>query len=315
MNVTVVVPILNEEHTIEKLLDALVKQTLSPTEVILVDGGSTDKTIRKIKDWQKKEYEFELFIVESQGANIAKARNIGIEKAQTEIVALTDAGCVPKEDWLKKIVQPFIRFPEAEVVAGFYDPKPANWFEDVIADYTCVRERDFNPETFLPSSRSIAFKKEIWKKVEGYPEELNTCEDLIFAERLKRKAKHWKVVKEAQVIWNQPKSLGELSNKIFSYATGDLQANYERHVKKIHSAKWRILTLLFLALPCLFVPNIFIRLFGIGIVLLYILGSLGKRRQMLKYPLAWPTIPILQFSVDLALTQALVFHALSSRFH
>lgn len=314
MNVTVVIPILNEEKSIDALIEALTKQLLLPVEVIIVDGGSKDKTIEKIKNWQDKKIPFSLSLMERGGANRSLARNIGIKQADTEIIALTDAGCAPKKDWLEKLIEPFKNNKQMEVVAGFYDPAPKNWWEDILADYTCVREWNFNPETFLPSSRSIAFTKKIWEQVGGYPEELDTCEDLVFAEKLKKQTKHWRVVKEAQVVWDQPKSLTELSHKIYGYALGDLDAQYERHVKKIYSAVWRIVVLLFVMIPAIFIGRQYIRLFGGLFLSLYILASIAKHARMLRYLPALFVLPIFQLTVDIALIQALIFHKMSARY-
>jgi len=47
--------VLNEENTIESLLGSLINQTKKPDEIIIVDGGSSDKTIRKIENFCQRE--------------------------------------------------------------------------------------------------------------------------------------------------------------------------------------------------------------------------------------------------------------------
>jgi 8-oxo-dGTP pyrophosphatase MutT (NUDIX family) len=200
------------------------------------------------------------------------------------------------------------------VVAGFYDPSPKNWFEDTLAEFTCIRDWNFDHNTFLPSSRSLALKKEIWEEVGKYPEELDTCEDLVFADRLKKHAQHWKVVKDAQVVWDQPKNLQQLADKIFSYASGDLDAKYERHVAKIHKAKWRIIVLLGFAFPILYSSFWPLRVIGIAFFLLYMMGTITKHLRMLKYPQNVVILPLIQLVVDAALVQALVFHTIGARY-
>lgn len=314
MKTTVVIPVLNEAKSIDDLIRALTKQTLLPTEVWFIDGGSTDGTDELITVWIEKRTEINIKLIKKPGANRSVARNLGILMANYEAIALTDAGCIPKKDWLEKITQPFRDDPKTQVVAGFYDPGIKSWFQDSLADYTCTRDWDFDPDTFLPSSRSIAFTKQIWEEVTKYPEELDTCEDLVFAERLKRKAKHWKVVKEAQVVWDQPKNLSELSSKIFGYASGDLDAKYERHVQKIHKAKWRVIVLLCVGVPLLFVNLWFLRAFGIGLFALYLVGTWSKHWRLLKNPLNLLLLPLIQLTVDAALVQALIYHQLSKSY-
>jgi len=311
MNISVVIPVLNEEKTVERVLTSFSNQSLLPSEVIIVDGGSRDETLQVIKQF-KKDTTLDIKVIVEKGANRSIARNLGIEAAQHDIIAVTDAGSFAKKDWLEKLTKPFAE-KTVDSVAGFYDIEVSNAWQDAMADFTSVRSSNFDPESFLPSSRSFAFKKSLWKEVGGYPEELDTCEDLVFAQRMKKNAKGWKVAKEAQVIWLQPTSLSQLQDKIFHYALGDLAAQYDRHVKKIYSACWRVGILLVVALPLVYAVNSRVRMFGIGLFALYIIGSIGKHRHLLSHPLALLFIPLLQITVDATLVQALLFHRMSGK--
>lgn len=309
---SVIVPILNEEKSIEKLLIGLQKQTVQPNEVVLIDGGSTDDTLSLIKVFAKK-YDIEIKVISTKKSNRSQARNIGAREAEYDILVFTDAGCVPKEDWLQKITEPFQKNDKTEVVAGFYDPQPENTWQDIIANVTSTRTWNFNPATFLPSSRSLAISRDIWKKVGGYPEELDTCEDLVYAEKLKRQATVWIVVQDAQVIWKQESTLDAVRDKIFNYALGDLQAGYERHVSKIYSAVWRMIALLGLAVPLIFATELWMKSIGLAFFALYILGTWVKHRRSLRNPLALIYSVIIQLNVDMALIQALLFFKMNRK--
>ena len=67
-----------------------------------------------------------------------------------------------------------------DVVSGFFVPDPHGVFETALAATTLPVLADIDPEKFLPSSRSVAFRKRAWEQVNGYPEWLDFCEDLIF---------------------------------------------------------------------------------------------------------------------------------------
>lgn len=310
MNCTVVIPILNEERSIKRVLEALAKQTLLPSEVILVDGGSRDKTAQIIKDYALNS-SFSLEMILKPKSNRSQARNTGIDKAQNQIIAVTDAGSYAKKDWLEKLLAPF-KDQRVDAVAGYYSVNAKNGFEEAVADFVAVREWNFDAGTFLPSSRSFAFRKSLWKKVGGYPEELSTCEDLVFAQKMREASVGWKVVRDAQVIWEHPKSIDQLHECIFGYAIGDLKAQYERHLKKIYSAMWRLGILLFLALPLSVSGLTAVRTVGLGLFGLYIAGSWGKHFRVLRYPLNLLWLPVLQLTVDTALFQAFLFHKMTN---
>lgn len=312
VKVSVVVTTFNEEKTIIPLLDSLQNQSLHPTEVVIVDAGSTDETVSTIEEFVSKNSQLQISIVHYPNSNRSQARNKGIQLAESPILAVTDAGCIPKKQWLEKLITPF-EDKNTEVVAGFYDPDVRNTFQNIAANVTSTREWNFDAETYLPSSRSIAFTKGIWQRVEGYPEQLNYCEDLVFAEKLKKEAKGWKIVQDAQVLWPQPKTLSELRDKVFHYATGDLEAKYERHTTKINSALWRIIILLCVAFPLMFSQNLYLRLSGIALFGLYIFGSLWKHRKVITSPFSIVFIPFVQITVDMALIQALIFHRLNQQ--
>ena len=143
--------------------------------------------MNKIKDYRLKikgkGIEFKLII---KKGNIAIGRNEAIKNANNEIILVSDVGCILDKDWVKNISAPF-EDKKVDVVAGFYEPIADSVFEKCLATYTSVMPDKIDPENFLPSSRSVAFKKSAWKEVGGYPEWLDTCEDLYFARELKRK--------------------------------------------------------------------------------------------------------------------------------
>lgn len=308
--VSVVITILDEAKTIGSLLTALSQQTYQPSEVLILDGGSTDETLDLIKAFQAQHHTFPLLVSLVPGTNRSQARNQGVRLAKHDVIAVTDAGCVPKSTWLEELMQPFMHDKGADAVAGFYDPAPKNVWENVIANFTSTRFWNFDEKSYLPSSRSLAFSRKAWQKAGGYPEELETCEDLVFAEKLKNQSKQWYVNKKAQVIWPQPKTVEELRDKIFHYALGDLQAEYVRHVRRIKAAIWRVIVLLFLAFPLLFAAISWIRLIGISFVLLYLVGTWGKHRRVLNHPLSFVYTVFLQIMVDSALVQAFLYHHL-----
>ena len=142
--VSVVVTVLNEEATIKMLLDSLIDQTIKPSEIIIVDGGSTDNTVAIIK-------KYKVTLLTKTG-NRSVGRNYGVSKSKGQIIAFTDAGCVPESGWLKELFKPFID-PKVQVVSGYYKGLPQNIFEKCLVPYVLVMpdqvKDDFSPRPVL----------------------------------------------------------------------------------------------------------------------------------------------------------------------
>lgn len=117
MKISVVIPSFNEEGNIVACLDSLNRQTIprDEYEIIVVDGGSKDST-RELAE----PYADLVFIQTSR--KVGGARNDGSMRAQSPILATTDADCIIPPNWLEVILDDFERHPEAVQLFGPVDP-------------------------------------------------------------------------------------------------------------------------------------------------------------------------------------------------
>ena len=220
MKVSVVITIKNEERSISGLLISLIKQTKKPDEIIIIDSQSEDKTIEIIRHFQKKDKRIKLLV---KKCSRAEGRNVGVDIAKNSIIAMTDAGCLSKKEWLKRLVKP-LENKDIEVVAGFYHMTSSNSMQKAMKVFLGVVPGDFDVR-FLPSTRSIAFRKEVWERVGGFPENIeDTAEDTIFNYKLVSEGVKIARVKNAIVEWRMPETLSEFVNKLLNYAKGDARS-------------------------------------------------------------------------------------------
>ena len=112
--ISVVVPMYNSEKTIVNTIKALLKQNYPKNkyEIILVDDGSTDKTVEVASKFPVK-------IIKLKHKGPAHARNVGVKKSKGNIVLFTDADCIPDKNWIKNMVNPF-KNEEVAGVSGTY---------------------------------------------------------------------------------------------------------------------------------------------------------------------------------------------------
>ena len=107
--VAVVIPVYNGEAFIRRALDSVLRQTLRPAEIVVVDDGSRDGT----RDIVAAEYGTAVKLIQQENGGPAKARNVGVRATAAEFVAFLDA-----DDWwepakLEKQLQAFARDADA----------------------------------------------------------------------------------------------------------------------------------------------------------------------------------------------------------
>ncbi len=294
LKVTLITTVKNEQYTIESFLESIKSQVKKPDEVIIVDGGSNDKTIEKIKSYESKIQN--LKIIKKKG-NRSVGRNTAIKKSLNQIIAVTDVGCILDKNWLEKIIQPFTD-ESIDVVSGFYKPKTHGVFEKCLATYTCTMEDKLDKKNFLPSSRSIAFRKKAWEKIKGYPEYLDTCEDLVFAKNLKKAGCLFYTQEKALVYWKQRKNIYQALKQFYSYAKGDGEAHFFRKTTPYLFGRYLIAALFILYM--LYSHSYFLFPIFYFLFILYCLWAIKKNYKYVKNIRAIIYLPLLQIVSDVA---------------
>ena len=225
MRISVIVTVKNEAASLHRLLASLAAQTRAPDEVVICDGGSTDGTL----DALRAETRLLLKVIVRPGANISQGRNAAIAEATGEVIASTDAGVVLAPEWLQELVAPFEnQTSQVSVVAGFFLPDARTAFEVAMGATVLPQLSEIRPETFSPSSRSVAFRKEAWQAVGGYPEWLDYCEDLIFDFALRRRFGPFAFAPQAIAHFRPRGSLRAFFRQYYQYARGDGKADLFR---------------------------------------------------------------------------------------
>jgi len=117
--VSIIIPVKNFERTIEKTFRYLlgVDYPRDSWEWVIADGGSTDKTIEIIKDWQKK-HPFIRLVQIPNCPSPGFARNKALEAVKGEYLFFTDADCAPDKSWINEMLRHFQRDPKIAAVGG-----------------------------------------------------------------------------------------------------------------------------------------------------------------------------------------------------
>jgi glycosyltransferase involved in cell wall biosynthesis len=219
-SISVIVTVRNESSSVEELIDSLLDQTDPPAEIVVADGGSEDGTPERIEEIAHRA-KVPIRVIRGGPLNIAGGRNLAISQTSGPIVAVTDAGTTPRPDWLAELVAPFRESDDVAVSSGFFQPGGRTLFQRILARVITPQLEEVDPSRFLPSSRSIAFRKEWWSRVGKYPEWLDHCEDLVFDLELRDAGARFAFAPAAVVDWDARPTLRAFARQYFLYGRGD----------------------------------------------------------------------------------------------
>ena len=234
--------VFNEEGHVQSWLNSKIKQSIKPSELVIVDGGSTDNTVKCIKEFIEKHQGINIKLIQSEKRlNVAEGRNIAIMNTNSDIIVCIDSGAEYKPDFFKKITLPFTVNKDIDAVFTCYEGIDKTDSHNYFSKFFIPDWDNTDLTSFIPSSRSLAFKKAKWIEAGKYPEWLTLWgEDTLFAINLRRKSSSWGYIREPLVKWNSPSEPIEIIEKNFNYAVGDgesgiigMWGQYDKLVKNL----------------------------------------------------------------------------------
>lgn len=179
---SVVIPLYNKEAYIEDTLKSVLSQTFQDFEVIIVDDGSTDKSLEVVSSIIDKR--IKTFTQNNLGAS--KARNLGIDHAKGDYMALLDADDLWYPNHLEELKKLIETFPGAGLYCNNYEVKRSpNLIVPTIFNFQYVQNqsliiKDFfeaNIISFIPTSSSVAILKSKFINVGRYNTNIKSGQD------------------------------------------------------------------------------------------------------------------------------------------
>ena len=173
--ISVVIPTLNRINTLQRALDSVINQTYKPAEIIVVDNGSSDGTLKFLREQYPK-----IIILTENKIGVSSARNKGIKKSINQWIALLDSDDAwhPRKleiqtSMLDSALKEYNLIHTDEV--WFRNNKHINQMKKHKKQGGYIFERCLSLCCISPSS--VLFKKNILDKVGLFDESLPVCED------------------------------------------------------------------------------------------------------------------------------------------
>ena len=183
--ISIVIPLYNKEQQICKTLESVFAQSFQDYEVVIVNDGSTDKSVEIVEGMADKR----IRLINQKNSGVSAARNKGIQESRGEYIAFLDADDEWKPDYLETIHGLIDKYPECDVFTARYEFKDeyGNVSQSKIkylasSAETCLLSNYFhvasNSDAPLWTSVVVASRKALLS-TGGFPEGVTSGEDLL----------------------------------------------------------------------------------------------------------------------------------------
>lgn len=282
MKVSAVIPVRDEEGSISELLDSLLAQTRPPDEIVIADGGSVDATPQVIEEYIRKGAPIRL--IRAGPALPGRGRNVGAAHASCEWLAFTDAGIRLANDWLEALVAKATADDSIDVVYGSWQPVTDTFFTECAA--IAYVPPPVSRDGMLLRPRFIAstlLRREAWRAVNGFPEDLRSAEDLIFMDRIENAGYRYVFEPRAQVHWSLRPTLISTFKRFLVYSRNNIRAGLFRQWQATILIRYAVLASLFVA-ALVFEPAWVWLPIALWLLMLAARAIVSIRRNRICYP-------------------------------
>lgn len=175
---SIIIPARNEEKHIDLCLQSLCKLEGSGRfEVIVVDNGSTDRTVAIVHSYRER---LHLRLAVEQTATVGGLRNLGAGLAEGMYLAFLDADCLAPPSWLRDASQVLRHHPAAVAGSPYALPPEARWPARVW--HARFHEGKQGEAAYVPGGCMLMERSVFWK-VGGFDSRLRSNEDSQFCSR------------------------------------------------------------------------------------------------------------------------------------
>ena len=229
--VSIVATVLNEAQDIGRMVAGLLAQEPPAAEVVIVDGGSSDGTWEWLDSAQNSgSGPTRLVAIRDESCSlkyspgpVSRGRNVAIAAAQSEIIATADAGCTYASNWLANLTGPLVAGQTRYALGGTYlDPADHTLWDLASAPFFSIKLVPAEP-TKSCTARSMAFTRELWNEIGGFPEDVLVGEDTLFDLEARRRTQPY-FAPDAKALYHPRNTFRSAARQLARYAISDGQA-------------------------------------------------------------------------------------------
>lgn len=270
--VSVIIPVKNEEKNIGRCIEGI-RSCNYPEElyeIIVIDNGSTDNTKNIVK-----EFAGVILLIKEEGT-IGALRNFGAMHAKGEIIAFLDGDCIPDRKWLK-VGRGHLMMDKDISCIGFTMEKPssrASWVEKTWYKMNSGSKYKGICTVRWLSSFNLILRKDMFLRIGGFDESIETCEDADLGFRLNKIGKLIFSDEIAIKHLGTVKTIKELFLKELWRGKGNLKS-FLQNDDKMKNIASVFIPLIYIALVLLMMVFLLLYIVGIeNVTAIYLIGML-----------------------------------------
>ena len=227
MKFSVLIPTLNEENYIGKLLQSLVDQTFKDFEVIVVDGNSVDKTVEIIETFKDK---LDIRALKAEKRGVSCQRNFAAANAKADRLIFFDADVNPEPTFIEK-VNAYISTNDVDILTSWNIPISDKKTDEFL--YWVFNQFYLEPlKHRFPAAVGtfIYVKKSSFDCVGGFQEEINLAEDFDLVRRMFKKGFKYALLKDPAIKFSVRRL--EKEGRI-QFVWKNIRAGFDYHLKGV----------------------------------------------------------------------------------
>jgi len=179
--ISIVIPLYNKERFIKETLDSVFNQSFTDYEIIIVNDGSTDSSVFIVNAIDDQR----ITVLSNQNKGVSHARNFGISKANSDLIALLDGDDLWEQNHLENLYNLYEKFPDCGLYATAYNKKYFNG-EKIKASYNGLAKEYFGIiEDYFSASikdgiawtSAVLIPMKTFRKVGVFDEEMRSGQD------------------------------------------------------------------------------------------------------------------------------------------
>ena len=231
-SVSLVIRCFNEELHIGRLLTGVMRQTLVPTQIIIVDSGSTDATLAIAG-----RFPVEIATIDPTQFSFGRSLNLGCRRATGDVIVIASAHVYPLYDsWLAELAAPFADKAVSLTYGRQVGNETTYYSERQIMQRWFPETSDANQTHPFCNNANAAIRRRVWER-NRYDEALTGLEDMAWANAALKRGERLAYVAEAPVVHVHRERWSQLTNRYRREAIAHRRILHDQRIGRLDAIR------------------------------------------------------------------------------